>query len=183
MCPPSVGVAALINYCLYGVELSADIALFDHQLASSAFAPGEHKPLQFRGLPTTSESCQLDEIVPLYTTHGREVTLCTDRTFGPSSTGQPWRMVVAGVVSFSWVGGESTLYYQLYDEGTVPLLAFWFVHIFLPLYLTLERHYDFIHCAAVEIDSKPVLFVAPSTGGKSTPGGLLPEARSPAVVG
>ena len=42
------------------------------------------------------------------------------------------------------------------------------MHIFLPLHLTLERGYDFIHAAAIEVDSSPVLFIAPSNGGKST---------------
>jgi hypothetical protein len=36
------------------------------------------------------------------------------------------------------------------------------------MYLALERNYDFIHCAGVEIEEQPVLFIAPSMGGKST---------------
>jgi hypothetical protein len=77
---------------------------------------------------------------------------------------------VTDVVSFTWSGGSSAIYYQLHQQGTQDLLTFWFVHIFLPLYLTLERGYDFIHSAAVEIAGEPVLFIAPSTGGKSTLG-------------
>ena len=75
-----------------------------------------------------------------------------------------------GVVSFSWTGSDASIYYQLHEQGRQDLLVFWFVHIFLPLHLTLEHGYDFIHCAAVEIDEQPVLFIAPSTGGKSTLG-------------
>ena len=51
------------------------------------------------------------------------------------------------------------------DKCSQALLAFWFVHIFLPMYLTLERGWDFIHAAAVEVDNRPILFIAPSTGG------------------
>jgi hypothetical protein len=68
------------------------------------------------------------------------------------------------------MGGESVIGYQLHENGCWPLLVFWFVHIFLPLHLTLERGYDFIHAAAVEVDRRPILFIAPSTGGKSTLG-------------
>ncbi len=50
----------------------------------------------------------------------------------------------------------------------MPLLGFWFIHLLLPLYLTLENMYDFFHAGAVEVEGKPILFIAPSMGGKST---------------
>jgi hypothetical protein len=34
--------------------------------------------------------------------------------------------------------------------------------------MTLENMYDFLHAGAVEVDGKPILFIAPSMGGKST---------------
>jgi hypothetical protein len=75
---------------------------------------------------------------------------------------------VKGVVSFYWRGGEGTVYYVLHEEGTVALLGFWFVHLLLPLFLTLEGKYDFFHGGSVEIEGKAVVFCAPSMGGKST---------------
>ena len=45
---------------------------------------------------------------------------------------------------------------------------YWFSHTFLPIVFTMENIYYFLHAGAVEIDSKPVLFVADSFGGKST---------------
>jgi hypothetical protein len=79
-------------------------------------------------------------------------------------------MDLDGLVSFYWRGGEPTLFYRAEAECTKELLVFWFVHVFLPLYLSLEKGYDFIHAAAVEVDDEPILFIAPSTGGKSTLG-------------
>jgi serine kinase of HPr protein (carbohydrate metabolism regulator) len=38
----------------------------------------------------------------------------------------------------------------------------------LPLFFTIEETYDFLHAGAVEIDGKPILFIAESFGGKST---------------
>lgn len=106
----------------------------------------------------------------LHTTHGRELSLHTDREMARSAPGQPWCLDVEGVVRFSWQGGEPTIYYYVHEQGSRALLVFWFVHIFLPLHLTLERGFDFIHAAAVELDGRPIMFIAPSTGGKSTLG-------------
>ena len=72
------------------------------------------------------------------------------------------------IVKFYWVGGEGTIYYELGAEGNAELLGFWFIHLLLPLYMTLENMYDFLHAGAVEVEGKPVFFIAPSMGGKST---------------
>jgi hypothetical protein len=98
------------------------------------------------------------------------VFLSTDRELAASVSGQPWCLEVEGVVSFTWTGSDPLIRYRVHDDGSWPLLVFWFVHMFLPLFLTLERGYDFIHAAAVEVDDRPILFVAHSTGGKSTLG-------------
>lgn len=34
--------------------------------------------------------------------------------------------------------------------------------------MTLENMYDFLHAGAVEVEGKPIFFIAPSMGGKST---------------
>jgi len=160
----------MIEHCLYGVKVYCDFPLFARPVPVSAVAPGEHAALELRCMADDSAPLDYAESTPLYTTHGRELILHTDRELARSVAGQHWCLEVENVVSFTWVGGESTITYQLHPEGTQSLLVFWFVHIFLPLHLTLERGYDFIHSAAVEIEEKPVLFIAPSTGGKSTLG-------------
>jgi hypothetical protein len=160
----------MIEHCLYGVKVFSDLPLFDRPVPLTAVAPGEHAALKLRRMAHNTAPEDYTQATPLYTTHGRELILHTDRELARSIAGQPWCLEVENVVSFFWIGGEPTINYQLHLDGTQALLVFWFVHIFLPLHLTLERGYDFIHSAAVEIDSQPVLFIAPSTGGKSTLG-------------
>ena len=105
----------------------------------------------------------------LYWSHGRNVYLHSDRLINDGSKiGQPWCYEVRDVVRLYWQGGDKTIYYELDDKGDVDLLGFWLFHQFLPIYMTLENMYDFIHAGAVEIEGKPILFIAPSMGGKST---------------
>jgi len=105
---------------------------------------------------------------PLYWAHGRNVYLYSDREFDGSDVGQPWSYEVQDVVTFYWLGGERTIYYELGEKGDAILLGFWFIHLLLPLYMTLENMYDFLHAGAVEVEGKPIFFIAPSMGGKST---------------
>ncbi len=107
--------------------------------------------------------------LPLYWSHGRNVYLHSDRLIVDGNTiGQQWCYEVKEVVLFYWQSGDRTIYYELHDKGDVDLLNFWFVHQFLPIYMTLENMYDFIHAGSIEIEGKPILFIAPSMGGKST---------------
>ena len=106
---------------------------------------------------------------PLYWAHDRNVYLYSDREFDGSEVGQSWCYEVEDVVKFYWTGAERTVYYELGEKGDVDLLAFWFIHLFLPLYMTLENRYDLLHAGAVEVEGKPSFFIAPpSMGGKST---------------
>jgi hypothetical protein len=104
----------------------------------------------------------------LYWAHDRNVYLNSDREFDGSEAGQPWCYEVEDVVTFYWIGGERTIYYELKEKGDADLLSFWFIHLLLPLYMTLENMYDFLHAGAVEVNGKPIFFIAPSMGGKST---------------
>lgn len=105
---------------------------------------------------------------PLYWAHDRNVYLYSDRLFNGSVEGQPWCYEVKDIVKFYWTGGEREIYYELDEKGNADLLSFWFIHLLLPLYMTLEDMYDFLHAGAVEIEGKSVFFIAPSMGGKST---------------
>ncbi len=173
----------MIEHRLYGVRVVCDFALFDRPTPVSAVAPGEHSALQLRQAGTGSSAPpppeSLAESMPLYSTHGRELFLRTDREAARSAAGQPWCLQVEGLASFSWTGGDPVIHYQLGDQGNRALLVFWFVHIFLPLHLTLERGWDFIHAAAVEVDERPILFIAPSMGGKSTLGDYFLQQGHP----
>jgi hypothetical protein len=156
------------EYCLYGVKAFTEFPLFDRPAPISAVAPGEPHPVELRQLPEEAELPSLPQRVTLGSSHGRELCLSTDRELARSAPSQPWCLEVGDVVTLAWTGAEPLIHYQLHEQATRELLVFWFVHIFLPLHLTLERGYDFIHGAAVEVDEQPVVFIAPSTGGKST---------------
>lgn len=169
----------MVEHCLYGVKVFCELPLFDRAVPISAVAPGEHETLELRLLGDVGAQEIYTESTSLYCTHGREVLLHTDRELASSAPGQPWCLEVAGVVSFTWTGSKPLIHYQIHDNGSWSLLVFWFVHIFLPLHLTLERGYDFIHAAAVEVDEQPILFIAPSTGGKSTLGDYFLQQGHP----
>jgi hypothetical protein len=106
--------------------------------------------------------------LPFYMAHGRRVYLYSDRVPDCSEVGQFWCYEVEDVVRFYWRGGERTVYYQFDQYGDLNLLSFWFIHLLLPLFFTLEGMYDFLHAGAVEVSGRPILFIAPSMGGKST---------------
>lgn len=100
--------------------------------------------------------------------HGRKIYLYSDREFDGNKAGQPWCYEVEDVVRFYWRGGEQNIYYELGEKGNANLLSFWFIHLLLPIYMTLENMYDFLHAGAVEVEGEPIFFIAPSMGGKST---------------
>jgi hypothetical protein len=106
--------------------------------------------------------------IPFYQAHGRRVYLYSNQAIDSSKPSQPWCYEIKDALRFYWWGGEKTIYYVLDKNGNSKLLSFWFIHLLLPLFFTLEHMYDFLHGGAVEVNSKPIMFIAPSMGGKST---------------
>jgi len=110
----------------------------------------------------------LEVCTPVFNSHSRSLSFYSDREFAPSVEGQPWCLEASDVVRFYWVGGQRNVEYEVLEQFTEQLLAFWAIHIILPLYFTLEGMYEFIHACAVEVAGHSILFTAPSHGGKST---------------
>lgn len=158
----------MIEHCLYGVKVCAPFELFDLNISKTADVFNDYTGNTLRLSVKQPDFPELSCVLYQCSTHGRRIKLCTDLAHARNVPGQHWRFEVEGVASLAWRSGASDLWYQLHEEGSRALLAFWFVHIFLPLHLTLERGYDFIHSAAVEVANQPILFIAPSMGGKST---------------
>ncbi|WP_292656500.1 hypothetical protein [Nitratifractor sp.] len=104
----------------------------------------------------------------LYQAHGRRVFLYSDRLLKGCETEQPFCYEVEDTLRFYWRHGEKSIHYQLLQKGNPDRLAFWFIHLLLPFWLTLENRGDFLHGGAVKIKGKGILFLAPSMGGKST---------------
>jgi len=98
----------------------------------------------------------------------RDVFLSTDINFQNNQENQKWMFKIEDVVTFVWEKDSSTLYYQLFTYGNNTLLEYWLLHTVLPIYLIIENKYELIHAGGVQIEDKPVLFIAPSFGGKST---------------
>lgn len=149
---------------IYGTKIKSDIELpLDLTHATKAryeLELSSNVPETLQGFITCG--------FPFYQAHGRDVFLYSDRELDGSDIGQPWCYEVKDVVRFYWIGGEGIIYYELDEEGDAALLGFWLIHLLLPLYFTLENKYDFLHAGAVEVDGKPIFFIAPSMGGKST---------------
>ncbi len=149
---------------IYGTRILSDIPFPLH-------IPNDHKKrleLTLSQNPPQAITSAITCSLPLYQTHGRKVYLHSDRGLDNNSMMQPWSYEVKDVVRFFWFGGETNIYYQLCDKGDNKLLSFWFIHLLLPLYFTLEKTFDFFHAGAVKVEDKIILFLAPSMGGKST---------------
>ncbi len=149
---------------IYGIKIDSDIVLpidipenivSRYSVELSLALPGKLKS-------------EVSSRFPFYTSHGRRVYLSSAGDIDGCERGAPWCYEVEDVVSFFWIGGERTIYYEMGKHGDANLLNFWFTHLFLPLFCTLEGMYDFLHAGAIEIAGKPILFIAPSMGGKST---------------
>jgi len=152
------------QYVAYGTTVSTDL-----ELGAFLLEEGEGRySLAVTGRSAGGSFVPPGEPISLGRSHGRELKIHTDREFALSEPAQPWCFEVVDVARFHWRGGESVVSYERLPLCTDPLLAFWLIHIFLPLYLTLEGLYEFIHASAVDIANHTLLFTAPSHGGKST---------------
>lgn len=157
----------MLEHSLYGIKVCSEVPLLAPSSNFENSSAGQPS-LELREIDAGVMWPQLLNRYPFYHAHGRNLVVLSDREPARSEQGQPWCLEVTGVVSFCFYGGERTVYFELHEEGNRALLVFWFVHIFLPLYLTVERGLDFMHGAMVEVDARRLAFLAPSTGGKST---------------
>jgi len=103
-----------------------------------------------------------------FNNQGRDLMLYTEKEFSCTQKGQFWAFEVKDVVTFFWYSDTLNLEYIKHKNFSEALLEYWCLHIALPIYFTIEETFDFLHAGAVEIDGKPILFIAESFGGKST---------------
>jgi len=98
----------------------------------------------------------------------RQISLLTDREFKTPDADQSWIFYVENVISFEWKTQERVIRYRFHELATEDIFRFWLYHVVLPIYFSISQTYRFLHAGAVEVEGKPVLFMAPSHGGKST---------------
>ena len=110
----------------------------------------------------------LEYEMKFHNNQGRDLSLYTDRKFKCTVEGQLWALEVKDVITFFWHSGTLILEYIPHKNFTPVLLEYWCLHIILPVFFTIEETYDFLHAGAVEVEGKPILFIAESFGGKST---------------
>lgn len=98
----------------------------------------------------------------------RDVTLATNQPLDEQNNGRKWLFSVEDVISFTWENGSHEIFYFFHESATNEIFKFWLYHIVLPIKLSIEQVYKFLHAGAVEVEGHPILFMAPSFGGKST---------------
>lgn len=98
----------------------------------------------------------------------RHIALMTDHEHTSVDAGQNWVFYVEDVVNFQWTNGENSIRYCMIDPTKGDIREYWLVHIVIPMFLSMQKSYYFIHAGSVLIEDKLVAFIAPSFGGKST---------------
>jgi len=107
-------------------------------------------------------------ILRLHNNQNRQVAITSNKSFSNIETNQQINFLVEDVVTFSSYVNSSFIEYKLHKSGTSELVTYWLYHTFLPILFTIENKYYFLHAGAIEVDKKPILFIANSFGGKST---------------
>jgi len=80
----------------------------------------------------------------------------------------PWGLEVKDVLTLFWCKEKAEIYYRKGKQYRPDRLRFWLYHTFFPIMLERRQIYHILHAGSVEIAGCPVLFSAPSFGGKST---------------
>jgi len=107
-------------------------------------------------------------ILRLHNNQNRQVAITSNNSFSNIEKNQQVNFLVEDVVTFSSCTNSSLIEYKLHKYGSDKLMTYWLYHTFLPILFTIEDKYYFLHAGAVEVDNKPILFIANSFGGKST---------------
>lgn len=106
--------------------------------------------------------------INLYNNQYREVSILSDKPFDNIQKNQTISFIVKDVLVFTSNLNQKEILLYRDKECTDDLVKYWLYHTFFPILLTFENRYYFLHSAGVEIENKPVFFIADSFGGKST---------------
>jgi len=172
-CSFGVSLPRMFEYQIYGERILSDTSLYEPD-GIQALSPSLSGCVELIELvepepvPVLAHTLDFSDI-PL-----REVILSTDQsTVGGAQGNRQWRFHVGGVCTLAWRSGDARIGYRIDGDVQGALFGFWVVHVFLPLYLALEKQRAFLHAMTVEVDAQAVLFTAPSYGGKSTLGSFF----------
>ena len=104
----------------------------------------------------------------LHNNQYRKVKITSNLPFENIVNNQKISFIVDEVLSFTYIINSKEIVIYKEKKGTDYLIKYWLYHTFFPILLTMEDKYYFLHAGAVEIQNKPILFIANSFGGKST---------------
>jgi len=118
------------------------------------------------------EDLELSDILPIvsgwYPVGDTEVRYFSAADFSKINNDVEWGLEVKDVLMLFWSKEREEISYCKGEKYRPDRLRFWVYHTFLPLSLERRGIYHVLHVGSVEIAGKPVLFSAPSYGGKST---------------
>lgn len=122
-------------------------------------------------LVPASKEFQSDRLAfskPLAHTHGRRLLLTSENEIHLREPHQRWGLEVEKTIIFRWQSGMPEIHFSPLDRYTEQRLFFWFMHIVMPFYLSLEENAQILHGSGVEVTGGAIVFIAPTHGGKST---------------
>ena len=99
---------------------------------------------------------------------GEEIRYLSPYSFSKENHDFSWGMEIKDVLTLLWSKETHAFFYKKGKAYRPERLRFWLYHTFFPISLELRGLYHILHVGAVEIEGNPVLFSAPSFGGKST---------------
>jgi len=99
---------------------------------------------------------------------GRASYYLSNASFEKIGKDEDWGLEIVDVLTLVWDSKNRKILYGKGENFTPRLLQFWIFHTFFPIVLELQGMYKMLHVGAVEVAGSPILFAAPSFGGKST---------------
>lgn len=107
-------------------------------------------------------------VSPWMPASGVEILYLSSFPFSKENYNFSWGMEIKDVLSLYWLKETNEIFYTKGKDYRPDRLRFWLYHTFFPISLELRGLYHILHVSSVEIHGKPILFSAPSFGGKST---------------
>lgn len=158
----------MYRFCGYGRSIYSDCSSLSRQSSSSKVWSESHDPIVLTRYPIHGVRIKLPVEEVLTVCHGRSLYLRSDAELNARRQNQEWELVVDNVITFRWRSGTREISYEELDHGSHQRLSFWFMHIVLPFYLSLEESTQILHASGIQIGDGAVLFIGPTYGGKST---------------
>lgn len=98
----------------------------------------------------------------------RKIYLLSKTNLENISNTSEFIFVVEDIVSYLCDANTNKILYYCHKNYSEKLMKYWLIHIVLPLYLTLNHTYYFLHAGSINLENIATLFLGDSYAGKST---------------